>query len=286
MHFDIVAKSLCAKTSSFDNVTCEKFEFMAAISAGISVNWGRILFQRLLGMVENSKKQSQGYTVPINILLTTLVKADLGASVKLHPQKILTSKFVQTYIKKNQDIAPEGETSKHTEDTASNTEGGGSQGLPPVPKKRICPLVARRFKQKQKSESSDSESTIDLPLKEFAKRRRTQRQHTQMGWTGASIVSQPDPIPFVPAKAEQLPNEDNPIISTSESERMEFEQNEEGDDWLEGNPGYDAHMGNEDRKGKETLDVVDKPISVEEHCQTVLRSTWNNVSECLSIFDE
>ncbi|KZV46717.1 pollen-specific leucine-rich repeat extensin-like protein 2 [Dorcoceras hygrometricum] len=36
---DIVAKSLCAKVGSFDTVTCEKFEFMVAISAGISVNW-------------------------------------------------------------------------------------------------------------------------------------------------------------------------------------------------------------------------------------------------------
>ncbi|KZV29275.1 hypothetical protein F511_31007 [Dorcoceras hygrometricum] len=84
MHFeyrmlhDIVAKSLCAKADSFDSVTCEKFEFMTAISAGISVNWGRILFKRLLGMVQNSKKQSRGYTVPISTLLTTLVQADLG----------------------------------------------------------------------------------------------------------------------------------------------------------------------------------------------------------------
>ncbi|KZV24351.1 hypothetical protein F511_38489 [Dorcoceras hygrometricum] len=57
---DIVAKSLCAKAGSFDSITCEKFEFMVAISAGIKVNWGKILFQRLLGMVQNPKKQSQG----------------------------------------------------------------------------------------------------------------------------------------------------------------------------------------------------------------------------------
>ncbi|KZV30049.1 hypothetical protein F511_28140 [Dorcoceras hygrometricum] len=84
---DIVAKSLCAKAGSFDTVTCEKFEFMVAISAGLSVNWGRILFQ-------------QGYTVP----------------------KVFTNKSVQRYINKNQDIAPEGETSKRAEDTASNTD--------------------------------------------------------------------------------------------------------------------------------------------------------------------
>ncbi|KZV29937.1 hypothetical protein F511_22828 [Dorcoceras hygrometricum] len=119
---DIVAKTLCAKAGSFDTITCENFEFMVAISAGISVNWGRILFQRLLSMVQNPKKQSQGYTVPINTLMEILVKADLGASIKPHPQKVLTSKSVQTYIKKNQDIPPEVETSKRTKDTASNTE--------------------------------------------------------------------------------------------------------------------------------------------------------------------
>ncbi|KZV38635.1 hypothetical protein F511_36691 [Dorcoceras hygrometricum] len=119
---DIVAKSLCAKAGSFDTVTCQKFEFMVAISAGLSVNWGRILFQRLLSMVQNPKKQSQGYTVSVSMVMETLVKADLGASIKLHSQKVLTSKSVQSYIKKNQDIAPEGETSKRTEDTASNTD--------------------------------------------------------------------------------------------------------------------------------------------------------------------
>ncbi|KZV19743.1 Muscle derived-like protein [Dorcoceras hygrometricum] len=40
----------------------------------------------------------------------------------MHSQNMLTSKSVQTYIKQNQDIIPEGETSKYTEDTASNTE--------------------------------------------------------------------------------------------------------------------------------------------------------------------
>ncbi|KZV30412.1 hypothetical protein F511_30906 [Dorcoceras hygrometricum] len=116
-HFlhDIVAKSLCAKVGSFDTVTCENFEFMFAISAGISVNWSKILFQWLLCMVKNPKKQYQGYTVPVSILMATLVKADLRASVKLHPQKVLTSKSVQTYVKKNQDITLVGESSKRTE---------------------------------------------------------------------------------------------------------------------------------------------------------------------------
>ncbi|KZV51578.1 hypothetical protein F511_10531 [Dorcoceras hygrometricum] len=128
MHFeyrllhDIVAKSICAKAGSFYSVTCENFDFMTAISARISVNWGRILFQRLLGMVQNSKKQSWGYTVPISIMLTTLVQADLRESVKLHSKNVLKSRSVQAYIKQNQDIIPEGEPSTRGEDTASNPE--------------------------------------------------------------------------------------------------------------------------------------------------------------------
>ncbi|KZV35209.1 hypothetical protein F511_44641 [Dorcoceras hygrometricum] len=129
---DIVAKSLCAKAGSFDSVTNEKFEFMVAISVGIIVNWGKILFQRLLGMVQNMKKQSQGYIVPVSMLMEILVKADLGPSIKLHAKKMLTSKQVENYIKTNQGVAPEGETNQHTEDTTSNTEGGASQSSQPV----------------------------------------------------------------------------------------------------------------------------------------------------------
>ncbi|KZV50411.1 hypothetical protein F511_08062 [Dorcoceras hygrometricum] len=118
---DIVAKSLCAKAGSFDKVTCEKFEFMVAISAGISVNnWGRILFQRLLAMVQTPRKQSQGFTVQVSMLMELLVRADLGTTTKLHVKKVLTSKQVQNYLKGNQGTTP-------TEETASNTTGGTSQ---------------------------------------------------------------------------------------------------------------------------------------------------------------
>ncbi|KZV41207.1 hypothetical protein F511_17166 [Dorcoceras hygrometricum] len=121
---DIVAKSLCAKAGSFDKVTCEKFEFMVAISAGISVNWGRILFQRLLAMVQTPRKQSQGFTVQVSMLMELLVRADLGTTTKLHVKKVLTRKQVQNYLKGNQVTTP-------TKETASNTAGGTSQQVPP-----------------------------------------------------------------------------------------------------------------------------------------------------------
>ncbi|KZV48317.1 hypothetical protein F511_29321 [Dorcoceras hygrometricum] len=121
---DIVAKPLCAKEGSFDKVTCEKFEFMVAISAGISVNWGRILFQRLLAMVQTPRKQSQGFMVQVSMLMELLVRADLGTTTKLHVKKVLTRKQVQNYLKGNQGTTP-------TEETARNTAGGTSQQVPP-----------------------------------------------------------------------------------------------------------------------------------------------------------
>ncbi|KZT76404.1 hypothetical protein F511_46571 [Dorcoceras hygrometricum] len=104
----IVAKALCAKAGSFDMVTSEKFDLLVAISAGLKVNWSQVLFQVLVNMT------------------------DLGESVKLHHQKVLTKKSVQTYIKKNLDVKPTGEISKHTKDTASGTEGDQSNITKPV----------------------------------------------------------------------------------------------------------------------------------------------------------
>ncbi|KZV30932.1 hypothetical protein F511_24612 [Dorcoceras hygrometricum] len=70
---DIVAKSLSVKADSFDVVMTENFEMMVTISAGLKVNWGHILFQTLDSMVY-ACKQSQGYVVPLSILLEKLVK--------------------------------------------------------------------------------------------------------------------------------------------------------------------------------------------------------------------
>ncbi|KZV22365.1 hypothetical protein F511_28847 [Dorcoceras hygrometricum] len=78
---DIVAKALCAKAGSFGVVTSEKFDLMVAISVGLKVNWGQILFQTLVAMVHTSTKQSQGFAVQLSVLLERLLQADLGESV-------------------------------------------------------------------------------------------------------------------------------------------------------------------------------------------------------------
>ncbi|KZV15935.1 hypothetical protein F511_08726 [Dorcoceras hygrometricum] len=311
---DIVAKSLCAKVGSFDTVTCEKFEFMVAIDAGLSVNWERILFQRLFSMVHNPKKQSQGYTVPIIIVMETLVKADLGASIKLHSQKVLMSKSVQSYIKKNQHIIPEGETSKYTEDTASKTEvsrshleepvvpeslaivnekgvktskkrkqmGGGQKKqtkrvtkpatqtverqsveyrrlLAPtnfdseeVSEPDSCPLVTRRCWRKQVSESLDSESTISLPLKDFGE---FDDEHLATG--------------------------------SKEPEKADHEQDAQmGIDFQTENQGCETQLGFMNPADKVSNDIRNELASVEEHCQLLITTAWDNVSTRMTIFEE
>ncbi|KZV31473.1 hypothetical protein F511_28359 [Dorcoceras hygrometricum] len=246
MHFeyrllhDIVAKSLCAKAGSFDPVTCEKFEFMTAISAGISVNWDRIMFQRLLGMVQNSKKQSRGYTVPISILLTTLVQADLGESVKLHSKK----------KRKHKDGGNKKWTKKVTELEAQTAEKQTVEERRPVapthfdsgevPELDSCPLVTRHCRRKQVSKSSDSESTISLPLKDFVKKRRNQRQRTQLGWTAANIASQPDPTPVSPT--EQEGTADDQMLQGS------------GGDYFEKDLEFDARKEHEEQHDQEFTD--------------------------------
>ncbi|KZV38411.1 hypothetical protein F511_22910 [Dorcoceras hygrometricum] len=149
---DIVAKSLCAKAGSFDKVTCEKFEFMVAISAGISVNWGRLLFQRLLAMVQTPRKQSQGFTVQVSILMELLVRADLGTTNKLHVKKVLTSKQVENYLKNNQGSTP-------TEETASNTEGGTSQRVPPEVTKSLADAVEQDMPNPKKRKHKGGATT-------------------------------------------------------------------------------------------------------------------------------
>ncbi|KZV40534.1 hypothetical protein F511_40011 [Dorcoceras hygrometricum] len=119
---DIVAKALCAKEASFDMVTSEKFDLMVAITAGL---------------------KSQGIAVQVSVLLENLVKDDLGETVKLHPQKVLTSKSVKTYMKKNLKGIPAGESSKQT--TTSGTEGGESQIAQPVGKETNAETTAKEL---------------------------------------------------------------------------------------------------------------------------------------------
>ncbi|KZV56156.1 hypothetical protein F511_29669 [Dorcoceras hygrometricum] len=160
---DIMAKALCAKAGSFDMVTSEKFDLVVEI-AGLKVTWVQVLFQVLVNMVNNTKSQSQGFAVQVIVLLEKLVKADLGESVKLHPQQVLTNKLAHTYIKKNLDIKPAGESSKQTEDTASGTEGGQSTMTKPV-EMQIDTQVEKNKKKSDSEKKKAEEPAVEKKKK-------------------------------------------------------------------------------------------------------------------------
>ncbi|KZV48544.1 hypothetical protein F511_16805 [Dorcoceras hygrometricum] len=232
---DIVAKALCGKAGSFDVVTSEKFDLMVAMSAGVEINWAQVLFQVFTAMVNNLTRQSQCFVVQLSVLLERLVKADLGKSVKFHPQKVLTNKSLHTYIKKNLDVRPAGESNKQTEDTTSGTDGGqshmtktdqevagqqpveaGSQVAPTKSKSGTssdedsCPLERlkkRGAKRKQVVESSDSDATVSVPQVRVTKKHQTKRT-SRATHTADQGESQPGPIPEIPARGDKDSTDD------------------------------------------------------------------------------
>ncbi|KZV40232.1 polyglutamine-binding protein 1 [Dorcoceras hygrometricum] len=156
---------------------------MVSISSGLKVNRAKVLFQVLLAMVKNPTRQSQGFVVQVSVLLEQLVKVDLGESVKLHLQKVLTNKSVHTYIKKNQDVKPTGESSKQTEDTSSETEGGQSKLTKPLEMQ-----VVTQGENKKKKAASEKKKVL------ITRNHRTKRTKKGQHTNDDHGESQPDPI--------------------------------------------------------------------------------------------
>ncbi|KZV17407.1 putative inactive serine/threonine-protein kinase scy1 [Dorcoceras hygrometricum] len=98
---EIVAKALSAKAGSFDVVT----------------NFG--------GDGERSYQAVTRFAVQVSVQLQNLVKSDLRELVKFPPQKVLNNKSIHTYIKKNLNVVPAGESSKKTDDTVADDQDCG-----------------------------------------------------------------------------------------------------------------------------------------------------------------
>ncbi|KZV14038.1 hypothetical protein F511_44558 [Dorcoceras hygrometricum] len=280
---DVVTKALCAKAGSFDQVTSAKLNMMIAISAGLKFNWAQILFQVLLNMVNFPKCQSQGFSIQISVLLRNIVKENLGESEKLHPQKVLTGKSVQTYIKKNLEIKPSGESSKQNEDTSSNTEGGVSQGAQPVKKEKIVnkkkmiteeeprQKKPKGSKRTKRVESSDSESNISLPITHLVRRKRTQRPQTLQRSTGERDDPQHGSIPTVPVEGAGISVKENIATGSKEHERANHEPDAQmgGGFQNEENQGYETRMdpvnpnesdGAQNESERSTVNILEKKL--------------------------
>ncbi|KZV26389.1 hypothetical protein F511_36839 [Dorcoceras hygrometricum] len=140
-------------------VTSKKFDRMVAITAGLKVNWAHILFQVLVGMVNNPNHQSQGFAVKLSVLLENLVKTDFREVVKLHPQKVSTNKSVHTYIKKNLGVGSAGETSKVSGATASEQQS--TAGEMEKPTKAAAEKEKKKKKQKDKKNQACTRTAGD-----------------------------------------------------------------------------------------------------------------------------
>ncbi|KZV24199.1 hypothetical protein F511_09143 [Dorcoceras hygrometricum] len=257
---DIVAKSLCANAGSFDKVTCEKFEVMVAILAGLSVNW---------------EKETQGWS--------NEDKDQTATQITTTPPDTTATKIVEnreTVVSTNVD--PE-------EDSETNS----------------CPLVQRRCKKKQVSESSNS-----LPVTHILKRMRTQRHdnldlydQTEQDEHKNQYVNVDCPHQIVPTEGEGT-NADDEQRDHGSQDPMTLDINfsEQG----KGEPIHDSipiipvnHEGNvayqrTANSPQKPDDVVPiqvaqeggNPEMVEDYCTRLIMTAREKVSSRMAIFEE
>ncbi|KZV45075.1 hypothetical protein F511_25015 [Dorcoceras hygrometricum] len=104
---DILAKTITVKAGSFDAVTQERFFMMAAITRGVAINWNRLLFNILKGMVTAGSRQAKGYAIQISLLLENVPNLELGDYSEFPSSRILTKKTVHRYIAINDKVGVE-----------------------------------------------------------------------------------------------------------------------------------------------------------------------------------
>ncbi|KZV57744.1 hypothetical protein F511_31654 [Dorcoceras hygrometricum] len=104
---DILAKSIFMKAGSFDAVTHERFLLMAAITGGVQINWGRLLFNIFKEMVTAGSRQAKGYAIQICVLLKDVPALELGDSKAFPSPRILTEKMVHRYVVINEKVIVE-----------------------------------------------------------------------------------------------------------------------------------------------------------------------------------
>ncbi|KZV32695.1 hypothetical protein F511_14468 [Dorcoceras hygrometricum] len=351
---DIVAKALCAKAGSFDTVTSEKFDFMVVITTGLKFNGAQVLFQVLLGMVNNPKRQSQGFAVQVSVLLEKLVKTDLGDSVKLHPQKVLTNKegnrnkvalrgskelkplILSTISLPLMNIARKKRTQRPKTQQNPTSDKGDSQPCP-IPKvladgaevsfnknvddgpgghdRTDCEQAERMSGDSQYEEHQEHDTQMEHGGPDETAFSNVQDKHKE--FTGrfpegetfeiADWVDNADGI-----ETEERTYKDKQEQSTAECLEGETENIERATIVFSGSKQQapqtitDTGQGilcpyrsmkstgqthffpkiDQTDKGKGTLEVAARPNPIEEHCQLVLNSAWDNVSARMDTFDE
>ncbi|KZV44331.1 hypothetical protein F511_18133 [Dorcoceras hygrometricum] len=118
---DILAKAVTVKVGSFDAVTVERFQMMTAIHYGLKVNWGKVLFNVLKDMVDQSQRKEKGFAAQIDVLLKGMTTITMGNGVSFPSAKILSMKTVNTYIATNTTIDAREEQGMVSEATVKRT---------------------------------------------------------------------------------------------------------------------------------------------------------------------
>ncbi|KZV45829.1 hypothetical protein F511_35272 [Dorcoceras hygrometricum] len=250
-------------------------------------------------------RQSHGYAVQISVMLRNMVNADLGESIKLHPQKVLTGKSMATYINKNLKVTPGGESSKHTKDTTSNIEDAiptGNEGIsiaggPEVhPETRtgeehiaVGPGGPERAGSKQDEQVGGNDHDNDR----HEENSRSDTQTDQEDWVDKDEIIERDEncnnfeketgtnakAIVVRSGPEQPAQQTITYIGKGIFAPIKIREINWATHFL---PKIDPVVA----KGKVMLEVVTRPNPVKEHCQLVLKSAWEAVSNIMADFDE
>ncbi|KZV46675.1 hypothetical protein F511_10840 [Dorcoceras hygrometricum] len=201
---DIVAKALCMKAGSFDMVTSKKFDLMVAITVGL--------------------------------------KADLGATVKIYPQKVLNKKSVHAYIKKNLKVISAGESSKQTEDTTSDEDKEEKV----VNKQRIVVSKTVEAGSQAAPTKSTSETSSDMdscPLSRLKRSGATPKQ-IPPGVAQRSTAGGPEDTVAIPPELEKQAGVGSNV--DKQDERMECANKTE----TERQYGHDANVAQREHEEK------------------------------------
>ncbi|KZV53130.1 hypothetical protein F511_24032 [Dorcoceras hygrometricum] len=177
---DVVAKALCAKAGSFDQVTSAKLDMMIAISAGLKVNRAPVLFRVLLNMARSK-------TVPAD----SLSQLDFDSrpqegTKKLYGQskatKTMGLQITKPAMRKQTTSMAKKKQAESVKEVATlSTVEARDLTAPMISKSETsskidsCPLVTHRRRRPHVEEPSESEETTSAPSLAIVKKRRTMR---------------------------------------------------------------------------------------------------------------
>ncbi|KZV55385.1 hypothetical protein F511_03866 [Dorcoceras hygrometricum] len=225
----------------------------------------RLLYDILAKALCAKAGLSKGYVVQSSVLLENMVKADRGESVKLHPQNVLNSKSMATYVKKN--LKPSrGQEPRvvETKKAVSKKKKAETTEVDKKKKKLVKKTVNKTVEAgsqdapvKSTSEtSSDDESSAQIAKETATNDRaivvRSSPEHPAklaMTYTGQGIFA-PIQIRVINCTTHFLPKIDPAA------------------------------------KGIGMLEVIARPNPVQERCQLVLNTAWEDFSSTMALFDE